>query len=399
MMRKHKIGLAVVGALGLLAGSNAQALEVVKGDWSLNIDGQVNAFYTDTNCKPGGGPTTPVVTGGSFVALGATCAASGDNVNIQNGLLPAYLKFTAATKQKGLDIKAVVGFWPGTTTTQAANTLQDNRTIYLSFGSSNWGEIKLGRDIGLFQQNAILNDMTLLGVGTGAGFQGSINTTLGMIGSGYIYTEFQPQITYTTPNKGGLQGSIGVFQPRTTAGVGGATKNTDKPGWQGLLSYDWKGGTTGKVWGSFATQQADTAVVGGQTLKGHGYELGGKIGVGGLNLMLVGYSGKGLGDAIQFVNGHDAAGTQRKSNGYLAQATYGFGDFQLGLSHGQSKVDATSIDPAANLNKREASVLQGKYSLTPNLSLIAEWVTQKEKNHAGQADKADTIAAGAILFF
>ncbi len=43
-----------------------------------------------------------------------------------------------------------------------------NRQAYLSFGDKSWGSFKLGKDIGVFASDAILNDMTLLGVGAGA---------------------------------------------------------------------------------------------------------------------------------------------------------------------------------------------------------------------------------------
>jgi len=60
--------------------------------------------------------------------------------------------------------------------------------------------VKLGRDIGIFGKDAILDDMTLLGVGTaGPTNVAPSNTSLGRIGIGYIYTDWEPQITYTTP--------------------------------------------------------------------------------------------------------------------------------------------------------------------------------------------------------
>src|SRR3546814_8225371 len=66
-------------------------------------------------------------------------------------------------------------------------------------GRPGFGEVKIGRDIGLFASEQILNDITLLSSGTPAGNVAPSNTTLGRIGVGYIYTDFQPQITYTTP--------------------------------------------------------------------------------------------------------------------------------------------------------------------------------------------------------
>jgi hypothetical protein len=74
------------------------------------------------------------------------------------------------------------------------------RNVYFQFGNNDWGTLKFGRDIGLFGQNIILSDMTLLGVGGTSNAGIPFNTTFGMIGHGYMYTGFQAQITYTTPN-------------------------------------------------------------------------------------------------------------------------------------------------------------------------------------------------------
>jgi len=434
-MRKHnktRLALAVAGALAGM--SSAHALEFTAGTWKLNIDGSVNAFYTNLDCDKSG-ITAPVI-----AATLPACGVSGnggseDSANIQNGLLPGYIKFSASTQAKGLDLKAVVGLWPGTSSGNGINntgTTPDVRTVFVEFGSKNWGSFKLGRDIGLFQQQAILNDMTLLSVGTGAGFQGAINTTLGMIGTGYIYTEFQPQITYTTPKfgvgTGGFSASLGAFQPRNTAGVGGVNDITDSVGWQALAQFDWGGGFPGKLWGSWATQEAEvstftaTGLLPGTQLDGDGYEVGGKISFPpalGLELMVVGFWGEGLGEAIQFANGHDATGQQRDSDGFLAQATIKpIPELQLGVSYGESHLDGTPVDlgllgggAAPNLVKdTESWVFQVKYDLMPGLSLIGEYISSEQNaqsalcaSFGGAAvaceNQADTFAIGAIVFF
>ncbi len=63
-----------------------------------------------------------------------------------------------------------------------------------------YGELLAGRALNLYQGKNILTDMTLLtaGVVPGSAFRG--NTTLGHIGYGYLYTNFGPQIRYTTPD-------------------------------------------------------------------------------------------------------------------------------------------------------------------------------------------------------
>jgi len=47
--------------------------------------------------------------------------------------------------------------------------------------------------------------------GLGRRFLGG-NTTLGRIGVGYIYADWIPQISYTSPKSGGFQYSAGLFQ-------------------------------------------------------------------------------------------------------------------------------------------------------------------------------------------
>ena len=83
----------------------------------------------------------------------------------------------------------------GTTSLTKGNALSsggnvtENRQAFLTFGDKSWGSVKVGKDLGIFASTAILNDMTLLGVGSqavvGSG-SGGTTTTLGGIGTGYL---------------------------------------------------------------------------------------------------------------------------------------------------------------------------------------------------------------------
>ena len=42
-----------------------------------------------------------------------------------------------------------------------------NRQAFITFGDASWGSVKVGKDLGIFAGDAILSDMTLLGVGGG----------------------------------------------------------------------------------------------------------------------------------------------------------------------------------------------------------------------------------------
>lgn len=387
MNKRNLLQLATLGALAVLA-APAQAISFTANDWTMDINGTVNGFYTNTDCDNVANPAN--------WAVFSACNSGNQTSNVQNGLLPGWINFVASTRQADLDIKAHFGFAPGTsgdanTPRGGAFTSIDTRAVYLSFGDKSWGTIKVGRDIGLFQQQAILNDMTLLGVGGQAQLAGAINTTTGMIGKGYIYTAFQPQITYSSPNYSGFQGSIGLFQP---SNIDTFTVHSS-PMVQGVASYDFpaSGGFTGKGWASFVTQSSKDAA--GTSVSAQGFELGGKIGYAGFEGMLVGFDAKGVGDAIMFAGGTDAAGNELKTQGFLGQLTYKLPgtNTKFGINFGENK----NKDIAGA--KNSAMTFGVYHGLTKSLTLVGEYIDEKTKQSGFNEANAKTIALGAILFF
>src|SRR5262249_26966832 len=211
----------------------AHAIDVTAGDWKLSFDGNVNADYIYSNCE-----SLDTVVGrhpgvANDMVGGLTCVAAGDgqrsSSSVSNGLLPAALSFSAATTQAGYDIAVTFGLYPGISTndggspnlgntsgtrnTALGTASLDVRQVFLTFGNKDMGTVLAGRNIGLFQADAILNDMTLLGVGAGGSNAAPTNTSLGSIGFGYIYTDWLAQINYTTPDINGAKITIGIFDP------------------------------------------------------------------------------------------------------------------------------------------------------------------------------------------
>ena len=259
MKARIKHAIAIGAAISLVPLAQAVAgIDIQAGDWKLDFSGNINAFYVNASCDHG---ENTAVTGG--------LACTGDNAtSVRNGLLPAAFVFTASTRQDNLDISATIGLYPGINSSAAAGVngaglpaaLQtpgiDARQEFLTFGDASWGTVKMGRDIGIFAKDAILDDMTLLGVGTASGNAAPGNTSLGRIGLGYIYTDWIPQITYTTANFGGFTASVGAFTPLDD----GNYTSHNSPQFQGGLAYvfgDPKSDpVTGKVWLDAVTQQA-----------------------------------------------------------------------------------------------------------------------------------------------
>ena len=155
-----KLGLAVAGALVAFASSANAGIAIPAGDWTVDIGGNVNAFYINNNSNG-----TAKVNGG---------LANGHNPNgssassINTGLLPSWLTIGAKTRQNDLDVAWAISFQPGASskTSLAGGGGSEFRQAYFTFGDASWGTIKLGKDLGVFGQDAILSDMTLLGVGS-----------------------------------------------------------------------------------------------------------------------------------------------------------------------------------------------------------------------------------------
>ncbi len=371
------------------------------GSVALKFAGQINGFYVHDNADR---PTAGNTVVGGLASIGSKSSS------IRNGLLPGFLKIEATTTQGGWDVGAHFGIYPGINsvatagganspgTPQALATAGiDFRQTYLTFGRAGFGEVKIGRDIGLFGQEAILNDITLLSVGSVADNAGPSNTSLGRIGLGYLYTDFQPQITYTSPKFGGLQVAVGAFQPLVTIGN---TEVNKTPGFQGKITYDLKaGGVSGHFWANGITQKHD-GIGGAPSYTGKGFDVGGKLSVGGAGLVGYYYAGSGLGTTGLFILSTDALGRKRDSDGFYVQGTYTIGKMLLGASYGESHLDLAKgeVNPTL-LDTNSSWVGQARYSLTDWVTLVGEYTHSRAKAQGGNRATSDAIATGAILFF
>jgi predicted porin len=406
---KTKLSLAVAAALVAAASSANAGIMIPAGDWTLDIGGVVNAYYTHTSFSGTGG-TAPL-------ALGS---GAGSNVsNITTGLLPNYLSVSGKTRQNDLDVGFTISINPGASTTQGGKQTaqQENRQAFLTFGDASWGSIKLGKDLGIFASDAILNDMTLLGVGSGAGSLAGNTTTLGRIGTGFMYADWKSQVAYSSPNWNGFSFTAAVtqswnavsalggstaaaftdasgFHAATTAkSSGSAARGGDEPAFEAKASYAWTGDFAGKVWMSGihqSVQGLDDA---------NAIDIGANVNVAGFGLTGYYYTGEGIGQTIQLFDGFDAAGKSRDSDGYYVQGTYTIPTgTKLGVSWGQSNLDANGAADTLGDVEDEMWTVGAYHPLTKHLNLVAEFSQSKHKQ-AGAEGKANTVGLGAILFF
>ena len=398
----------LVLAMLACASTGSQAVSFTQNDVTLDINGTINGFYVNREAQ-----TINRSTGASTTT---------NNSALTNGLLPGWINFVATTQANGQDIKAHFSFAPGINSNSqtvglpignnagGAGTTNpysqiDTRNVYFQFGNNDWGTLKFGRDIGLFGRDIILSDMTLLGVGGTSNAGIPYNTTFGMIGHGYMYTGFQPQITYSTPNLSGFQASVGIFQPSKFAG-----DETKAPGFQGVATYDWKlKSATGKLWTGAVSQTTSCAVspCANQSYTANGFELGAKAGIGNFEAVAYAFTGSGLGLSTvgaQFYGGSNNRGNKTESDGYFLQGTYKFGDTKVGLNYGENKdrngFALTGVSPLNNIKNR-AYTLGVYHSLNKFITLVGEFNDEKVTNVSDTNfdNKNRTLSFGGLIFF
>jgi predicted porin len=392
-------------------------LATADGKWTFSIDGNVNADYVYTSCQS--------ATSAHTVAGGLTCvgSANGNGVSsVDNGLLPAAFVFGVATTQDGIDITAHLGLYPGivTETGSSPNGSAGNaalgtggldvRQVYATFGNKDMGTVLVGRQIGLFGADVILNDMTLLGVGGpgGAASAAPGNTTLGGIGLGYIYTDWLAQINYTTPDFSGFNATVGIFNPINSLTNGDATEPKKAPGFHGKVAWTLPIADGSKFYASatFITQQQDYVgpVIGPYSYTGTGYDVFAKIDLQGFEAFGYYYHGSGIGTTGLFVLSDDGLGHKRDSDGYMAQVSYKFGPVKLGVNYGDSRLDQASGEVNPTLVRSNRKITGGLYySLTKNLTLLGEYSNVKSESQSnalnGGTNTANTFNLGAFVGF
>jgi porin-like protein len=337
------------------------------------------------------------------------------NSSVRTGLLPAFATFEARGKEAGLNLAVHFGFAPQIQNagvhdnfgngTQAGAQI-DMRQVYLTVGGD-WGNILAGRELSLFSRQNILQDMTLFGVGAvgigAANTQGG-GTTLGRIGYGYLYPNFNAQLTYST--KAGTPGqlSIGLFQPSVLSGS--AYAFTTIPRLEAEFTYNQKTGRNKWLfWAGGTWQTTKNAPTGGNSVS----SIGGTAGVRGdfsdLSVVVNGYIGKGLGTILQFSGiaggGVAANGTDlRKSDGGYAQVTYKVAPkTTVGFSWGFSRLvnDQTGDGNTAVRLNLYSYTLGIYHQWTKSLKLVFEG-TEEGNTGTGRPKQTD-VSGGFMLFF
>jgi hypothetical protein len=114
------IKLAVAGAVLALSATANAGIIIPAGDWTLDVNGNVNAFANYTRAESGTGTAATngtACTVANLVCGGLAGTRSANSVGQENkqlgintGLLPSWLGFTGTTRQNDVDVSLLCLF-------------------------------------------------------------------------------------------------------------------------------------------------------------------------------------------------------------------------------------------------------------------------------------------------
>ena len=398
MLEKKKLLLGAVAGVAIATAYTApvDAKVTLMADepsgWSFSVDGNVNAFYVYSTGK------------NANLASGQTARTStGENTRIQTGLLPSKFGFgVQGPASNGVQLRGYFALYPqiqNNNTKTARGAQVDMREIY-SAASGDFGEVLFGRTLSLFQRNAIVQDMTLFGVGATADNTNNGGTTLGRIGFGYVYPDFNASFRYTTPSYNGTTLSVGIFDPsKIKAGTangaeGDATADeSNLPRIEGELNINLSAISEGSnlvVSGMYQEAEYQSGG-GGPEIEAEGIHVGGTLVGGPVALTAHYYNGECLGITLQMDSGGMSDdGVCRDHDGYYVQGTYNYGSGKMGISWGGSYQDMAGNDNGSVYDPKDSQEMftAGIYhNLAPEWLAVAEYSHAQEKWH--QADTGD----------
>jgi Gram-negative porin len=435
-IKKTKLAAAVATAVvGLGLSAAANAVVVVGGDngWEVSFDGNINAFFVQQNNDEGW----------NNLGFGNANDTGGDGRNaedisrVTSGFLPAFFSFNVKSPTvNGMTGSARFSFAPTIQNATNKNQLTSNgaiegasidtREVLVNLDGA-FGTISYGRTLSIYGRQAILKDMTLFGVGVAN--QDGAAVSAGRIGRGYTYPNFNARFSYKTPNLGGLQGEVGLYDPaHEDTAPGDILDETDTPRFEGEVSYTTtvSGGSV-QAWVDGLWQDIESTRLGASDdVTVHGWGAGSEWKFMGAALTGYYYKGRGLGRSLQFVGGtrcNDGFGSaltagsecqEADNDGFYVQGTYTFnGKTKVGASYGESNQEgfssgstlasAAQLAPTGDVELNMWTV--GVYhDVNSWLKVIAEY-SSLENNYGnvgttiGQDVESDTFSVGSFFFW
>ena len=328
--------------------------------------------------------------------------ANGDDqfaTRVMSGFNPGNITFTAhAPTQNGVDVSAVFQINHHLHGPSIQNDGLFEGRIADIIIAGDFGTINAGKGFGIFNSSSIGDAGSGMGVGRFAG-PDAADATLGRIGSGYTYANFNPRITYTTPDLGGFSLKAGLINPEK-AGGGSSDIETPAPRLEAQVDYTFNlNGSAIHVWAGGLYQNVDV-VDENFDFNLSGWDTGLRVTLSGLTVTGSYSETKSIGaDGLIGINiSGGSALDQADVDGsqWYTEATYNFDRLLLGASYGEGHQDENST-PVGAAPEVTNELLMGfaRYRITDNLTFMAEAQTIASQS---QADYSALILGTQITF-
>lgn len=431
--------------------------EKAKG-WSVSTSGQVNAYLSwvvgqTINRSMLGNLVNPedptsnlryqligpqVLLQGNPTPSGAQDSPVNDKdvstPRIRGGFASTILNFIV--KKQVLDdlkLEIKLGFWAGIDNAQVGGVRQKNDVAAVDWReqffdlSGSWGTFWGGRKVGLYNRGGMRMNWWLMhqhGVGHPCNIDGSGTAQCGHTGVGSMFPNRNAQIGYATPEFGGLQLSLAIFDP---AMINDQWNRTPFPRAEAEATFRREFGgheeyrNEVNVWANGLSQSVGrTAALGPQppippATVGHpgipadatrnvwGVGGGAWGRVSGFGLGGTGWYGAGLGTATPFGNtAVDDTGVLRKHFGYLAIMNFRYERFEAAVSYGSTNAKETAWDkhpdnPTKISVIKQVSGIGGKLAIhvTPIVFSI-DGIHVRHEWWRGEKQVTNVFSAGAV---
>ncbi len=308
-------------------------------------------------------------------------SADGDDqfaTRVMSGFNPGNITFNiAAPSQNGISVSAhfqINHHLHGPSVQNAG--LFEGRVADIAI-SGDFGTFNVGKGFGIYNSIAIGDAGSGMGVGRFAG-PDAANATLGRIGSGYTYANFNPRVTYTTPDLGGFTFKAGLINPEKPDGASSGVETSFArleaqadylATFEGGSAQLWLGGMYQNV--NVVADDFDYDI--------NGWDTGLKFVFGGFGLTGAFSQTTGVGaDGLIGLNliGSGLAQAEVEATQWYAEGTYDFGRFLLGASYGEGSQDAaqTVLGSSPDITN-ELLMVFFRLGVTEQLTLMGEFQT------------------------
>ena len=357
------VALIVIGLIGLLfTASPAQAQLVsyeTEDGWNFQATGNIPVFLVGSDHE-------------DFSADGSNQFGT----RVMSGFIPGELTFSVdAPTQNGVDVSAMF---------QINHHLQgpgdQNQGLFEGriadvIVAGDFGTFNIGKGFGIFNATALGDAGSGMGVGRFIG-PDYANATLGRIGTGYTYANFNPRVIYSTPDLGGFGLSVGLINPENP-GPSDRGVETSLPRLEGQLDYTFgfDAGTL-QVWAGGLYQ--DVQVIDPDfSYDMTGWDVGARLNAAGFGLTGTYSETSGIGaDGLIGINltGSGLDQAEVDADQWYVEGTYDFGGFVLGASYGEGTQDAadTVVGSSPAIDNQLLMVF-ARLQVTDNFTLMAEF--------------------------